>query len=192
MLRRNPVNSKKLSSKRTTMRIIPIKYKNTTKRVIVDDDVFESIKAFNITFHNKGYASVYFTCASTGKKHHILLHRLITGANEGESVDHKSGYGLDNRRRNLRVCNASQNMSNRSKLANWKHSKYKGVTKLRGKWASGIKVPSPMGFGPGKQKHLGLFSSEIEAHEAYIKAAIELQGKFARCGTREESFVPMH
>jgi hypothetical protein len=47
--------------------------------------------------------------------------------------------------------------------------------KSRNKWQSQIKIN-------GKTKHLGLFETEIEAHEAYCKAAAELHGEFFNPG----------
>jgi hypothetical protein len=53
-------------------------------------------------------------------------------------------------------------------------SKYKGVSwnKSLNKWVAQINVD-------GKQKYLGTFTDEYEAHLAYQKALNEYQNKFA-------------
>lgn len=52
---------------------------------------------------------------------------------------------------------------------------YKGVIwdEQRGKWRSRIEIN-------GKRKHLGYFESEVDAADAYDKAAVELFGSFAK------------
>lgn len=44
------------------------------------------------------------------------LHRMIIGATDGETVDHKNCNGLDNRRLNLRLANHSESSANRRKF----------------------------------------------------------------------------
>lgn len=43
-----------------------------------------------------------------------LMHRVITGAAKGESVDHVDGNAQNNRRANLRICTHAENMQNRT------------------------------------------------------------------------------
>ena len=42
----------------------------------------------------------------------VLMHRMLLGAPKGIPVDHIKGNGLDNRRRNLRLCSNAQNQWN--------------------------------------------------------------------------------
>jgi len=59
-------------------------------------------------------------------------------------------------------------------------SSYKGVCKVSGcnHWRAYIQ-------DDGKQRFLGNYRTEIEAHEAYRQAAIRLHGAFAHADLRE-------
>ena len=115
-------------------------------------------------------------------KQHFYMHRLISGAGEGERVDHINRNGLDNRRRNLRIATPSQNGANR--IADRRRigtsSPHKGVTwdKNRQKWSAYIHVN-------GKTRSLGRFATELEAAAAYDRAAVEAWGRFARLNLDE-------
>lgn len=104
----------------------------------------------------------------TGKRHHIMMHRVLNGTPDGMDTDHINGNGLDNRRENLRTATRSQNMWNRHPNRKGK-SRYKGVSwhKQHRKWIANIQVQR-------KRIFLGLFRNEKEAADAYAKrAAIE-------------------
>lgn len=93
-------------------------------------------------------------------------------------IDHINGDRGDNRLANLREASRSQNIAN-SKLRITNTSGFKGVhwCKVKEKWASRI------GFTIGtkrKNKHLGYFENREEAHKAYIVAAKNEFGEFAR------------
>lgn len=49
------------------------------------------------------------------------MHRVIMGASEHQIVDHINGDGLDNRRSNLRICDASTNCVNRQYVGSTGH-----------------------------------------------------------------------
>ena len=103
------------------------------------------------------------------KRKKIRMHRLILGAKKGEIVDHKNGKGLDNRRKNIRVCTNSQNAMNTNK----NRGKYsKGVGKIDGKYTARI------GYN-NKRLYLGYFTTESEASEAYNKKSKELFKEYA-------------
>jgi hypothetical protein len=104
----------------------------------------------------------------------VKLHRLIMGVTDPKiQVDHLDGDGLNNRKENLRIATGHQNQGNRRKLKP-ASSRFKGVcfNKRTKKWKAQIKRH-------GKKVHLGTFSDEIAAAQAYDIAAIEYFGAFA-------------
>jgi hypothetical protein len=111
-----------------------------------------------------------------GKKTNIKMHRQILGLTKGDGkvIDHVNHNGLDNQRHNLRVCTNTENNCNQQTRSNPKSSKFKGVSrnKGKGKWRAYIKVNQ-------KNIHLGRFTSELEAAKAYNLAAVWHFGPFA-------------
>lgn len=109
------------------------------------------------------------TCINleNGKKKYILMHRLLLGLDsykiDNTIVDHINRNPLDNRRENIRKCNATENSLNRTPTGK---SKYLGVCKSTGrnKWQATIKIS-------GKYKMLGRFDTEIEAAKKYNEYA---------------------
>lgn len=114
------------------------------------------------------------------KRNTLLMHREILNSSPEMLTDHISGDGLDNRRKNLRNCNCSQNQMNRGKRINNK-SGYKGVSRQKrdGKWVARIVVKN-------KYKYLGLFNTKEEAAFCYNNAAIKYHKEFARLNIIEE------
>ena len=90
----------------------------------------------------------------------MKMHRIITSAPDGIGVDHIDGDGLNNQKRNLRLCTHRGNGQN---LHVSKTSKYPGVSwhKASHKWRA--TVSTPQGY-----KHLGAFTSEEEAFKTYV------------------------
>lgn len=122
-------------------------------------------------------------CRHTGARKSqtdIFLHRVVLERMIGrplvsaECVDHIDGDTLNNRRSNLRLATLAQNTRNKRKSVRNK-SGYKGVCQEKNpnRWRAQIQVN-------GHKQRLGGFDSPEEAHEAYIKAAKELHGEFAR------------
>lgn len=109
-----------------------------------------------------------------GKRHLVLMHRVIAETPQGMETDHVNGNGLDNRRRNLRNVTKQQNSFNQ-RLAVNNTSGAKGVSweQREGKWRAQINVS-------GKNRHLGLFNSIEDAAAAYAKASIDQHGEFGR------------
>jgi hypothetical protein len=96
------------------------------------------------------------------------------GATKGQQIDHKNGDTLDNRRSELRFATNHQNAMN-SKLRKNNKSGFKGVSysASENRWIANICLH-------GKCKYLGGFDTREEAHAAYMRAAIEAAGEFAR------------
>jgi hypothetical protein len=114
-----------------------------------------------------------------GKK--IFAHLIVWALHNGQwadvDVDHKDGDGLNNRIDNLRLATRSQNCMNR-KVRSDNASGLKGARKRKNRdgtdvWVSVIWID-------GKEKYLGRFPSALAAHEAYMEAANQNFGEFAR------------
>lgn len=107
----------------------------------------------------------------------FLAHRVIwlmsTGKWPKEQLDHINGNRSDNRIKNLRECNNSEN--NRAVgIKSSNTSGFKGVTfnKASGKYFAYIRVNY-------KRIHLGVWNTAKEAAVSYNKAAVEHFGEFA-------------
>jgi hypothetical protein len=102
----------------------------------------------------------------------VLMHHFVLPPPPGFVVDHINHVKLDNRKCNLRVCTPTQNLFNRLPVG--RTSQFRGVSldKKTGKWKAGISRNS-------KWKHLGYYSTETEAAQAYNEVAIEYHGEFA-------------
>lgn len=98
-----------------------------------------------------------------GRKHTVLLHRIVTRAARGMMVDHLNGNTLDNRKHNLRICTHAENMRN---LAGALPTSLTGV---RGVSPMGRKFRARITLGD-KNIHLGTFDTIAEAQDARINA----------------------
>jgi hypothetical protein len=101
----------------------------------------------------------------------LYLHRELMQLAYGDvlTVDHRSLDRLDNRRTNLRVIPQSGQPQNRPQRNNGWTSQYRGVSwhGLTSTWRARIMID-------GKERHLGLFSSEEEAAEVARAARLSL------------------
>lgn len=109
---------------------------------------------------------------------HRLAFLYMTGEIP-EVVDHVNKIKDDNRWINLRAANKSTNSAN-SKLFKTNTSGYKGV---RYDGNRNLKKPfrailSRRENGKRKNKHLGYYSTALEAHSAYVAAAKSKYGEF--------------
>ena len=147
------------------------------KYAIVDDEDYEWLSQWK-WFCVKVGGGIYYAARNDKKTGIILMHRQILKAKKGETIDHKNRNSLDNRKKNIRFCNHSQNAINSKKYCANGGSKpssdYKGVwwDKNHLKWSAMICCNY-------KKIWLGRYSSEIEAAKAYDRKAKELFGEFA-------------
>jgi len=104
-------------------------------------------------------------------KAHRLAWLYMTGEWPSLRIDHKNGVSIDNRWVNLRLCDQTSNNGNKKR--NKGKRLPKGVRCLGSKYQARIKYR-------GQAFHLGSFSTPDLAAEAYLKAATNLFGEFAR------------
>lgn len=113
-------------------------------------------------------------------KKRYLAHRLAWlythGAWPEDQIDHINGERTDNRISNLRPATNTENLRNSSGRAR-SASGLKGVSVAcgNGRWRARIRAE-------GREKQIGVFSSEQEAKAAYDAAAKAAFGDFARAG----------
>lgn len=109
-----------------------------------------------------------------------LNHRVAWAHEHGDcpvslEIDHKDTERKDdNRIANLRLADRQKNMAN-SKLSKANTSGFKGVSYRRNRRLFRAYITSG-----GKQVCLGHFDTAELAHAAYVKAATEIFGEFAR------------
>jgi len=140
---------------------------------MVDNEDFDSLSAYK--WHvNVGSDTMYAVCTErkNGIRTSIKMHRLILGLKNSEICDHIDGNGLNNQKENLRIATKSQNNANKRATG---LSKYLGVSLHKGsnKWRGQIKKNR-------KITHLGYFTEEEDAAQAYNTAATRIHGEFAR------------
>ena len=150
-------------------------------QVEVDDEDYERINKI------KWYAQVskrYVYAAHRSKDGLIYLHRFILNCPYGFFVDHIDHNTLNCQKSNLRLCSNRQNQWNGKMPAKkGEHpSQFKGVCWERGKWRARIRVN-------GQKKHLGSFSDEWQAAQAYNQASISLHKDFACLNQTPNCFV---
>ena len=143
---------------------------NTNKEFYVDADDFEIIKQYcwykHINKYN-GYHSLRTKDPTTKKD--VKLNYLVAG----KYYDHIDRNPLNNRKHNLRVANASENMQN-SSISTRNTSGVIGVSwdKNRNKWHVQISV-NKNGI------HIGRFANKEDAIVARLQAEKEYYGEFA-------------
>lgn len=140
-----------------------------TYEAIIDTDTIPLIQNRPWSAHNNHanrgvIGNIYAYSHGRENRKSILMHRLIMRPKKNELVDHINGNSLDNRRINLRICTASENMQNMHKYSRKNKTGYVGVTrnneKEGGNFSARIKIKN-------KVIQLGTFSTAKEAHEAY-------------------------
>jgi len=107
---------------------------------------------------------------------HRIAYKMVHKCDPDGILDHIDGDTTNNRIANLRVASSKQNQGN-SKIPRHNTSGLKGVSwsKKSGKWAAQI-------HRGDKKIWLGAYDDKNDAHQAYMKAAIEHFGEFANSG----------
>lgn len=104
---------------------------------------------------------------------HRLAWFYVHGTWPTHEIDHVDRDARNNRIKNLRACENSNNAINKPAFRN-NTSGYKGVTWHKGakRWTAQIDVR-------GRHMYLGLFDTAQEAAQSYDKTALEQHGAFA-------------
>jgi hypothetical protein len=112
----------------------------------------------------------YLCFGHKGEKYRlsVVAYEMMTGKKlkAGQLIDHINGIKTDNRWSNLRLSNYRKNSQNR-KIHRDGKLVGSSFEKKSGKYRSRIKIKD-------KHHNLGLFATEQEAHEAYMKVCAEL------------------
>ncbi|HEV7299219.1 MAG TPA: AP2 domain-containing protein [Tepidisphaeraceae bacterium] len=155
--------------------------------VDVADAALVSQYKWHVTRH-QGKLHVLTHKPGSGKKHQkrLTMGRVILGLTDRDVyIDFIDDDPLNNRRANLRPKDRAQCAARCKKMLKRCTSAYKGVSwhRQRGRWRAQIVVD-------GAPRHLGLFSDELRAAEAYNEAAIAAYGQFARLNVIEAPRCP--
>lgn len=108
-----------------------------------------------------------------GVRRFVRFHRLVMHAKPGQCVDHINKNKADNRKKNLRCCERSENDRNRS-LYSCNTSGVAGVyfDKQRKKWVASITYNH-------KKVYLGRYAVKEEAILARLTKEVELYKEFS-------------
>jgi len=137
---------------------------------LVDDEDYERVMQFKWHARVQPHTVYAGTSDPTDYNKVIYLHRLIIGAPKGTRVDHRHGNGLDCRRSELRLADASQNSANKKAMPNkWG---YRGVISRIYGFQAAIEVN-------GKKRSSRYFKTPREAALEYDRLARHHFGEYA-------------
>lgn len=157
---------------------------------IVDDEDFEWLNLWKWcamwSSGTKSFRAVrtdHYRELGQKKQKLVYMHRQIMNYPKGLMVDHVAhGTTLDNRRCNLRIATAVQNMQNKNRQANNKVG-FKGVREVYPKiFYARICVK-------GKDIYLGCGEDPFELARSYDRAAIKYFGEFALLNFPREEYI---
>lgn len=138
---------------------------------IVDDEDFEELSRYKWYFSN-GYAVRKSCVGSTRKERQrrVWMHREIMKTPADRQTDHINHNGVDNRKKNLRICTQSENQRNKTQKPGV--SGLRGVYKNKNKWQARICVNNIM-------VNIGTFQDKNDAAFAYNIEAKKYHGEFS-------------
>ncbi len=160
-----------------------VEFQISGRTVIVSPEDVDLFLAHTWHIDARGYVRRTYrvTAGHNGKRGHIQLHRVISGAAPGQFTDHRNRNRLDNRRDNLRLASPLENSRN-VKSKNQKAGKFKGVRPAAtGKWSATIGAGEKGPNGKARQLKLGTFDTAEQAARAYDAAARLHFGPYASC-----------
>lgn len=139
---------------------------NTNEPFYFDLEDYDKIKDYCWFVNSEGYI--------VGGKKSIKIHRLIMNCPSNKVIDHINHNKADNRKYNLRICNQSQNILNKSPSKR-NTSGVTGVVYFYNKWRAQIKVK-------GRHISLGMFDNKEDAIKARKEAEAKYFGEYAYKG----------
>jgi hypothetical protein len=144
----------------------------------IDDDDYALVNQYCWTI-NRSHGCVYaITPSNKYGGVAILMHRLIMGLSKGDNlkIDHKDGYGLNNRKSNLRLATDSQNQHNRI-VSERSRTGFKCVMIDSRRPLDPFYVEVKLNGEKFRSKH---FATVEEAKTEHIRMAHLLHGEFAK------------
>jgi hypothetical protein len=137
-------------------------------------------------WYARGKNNNYYACRRDNETRRTIdMHTAVISARKGMIIDHRSGFGLDNRRINLRYVTSRQNSLNR-----------RGQTgihfcKRRQKWKVAIYIRK------GVRKHLGYYEEKTDAVAVRLAAEKRYYRGFPvrediPCPTPPPDFISRH
>jgi hypothetical protein len=164
-----------------------IENKRGKHAMLYDAEDEELVQAYNWHFDGNGYVRTNishpeggWTSPPNGRRQRrtttLYFHRLVMNPPKGKYIDHVNHNILDNRKENLHIATPGENSQNRGKQKNNK-SGFKGVyymKKPKDMINERKKPHVAQIYHNGKRIHIGLYSTEEEAAEAYDRKACEL------------------
>lgn len=130
----------------------------------------------------------YVSYMLEGKRYlaHHLAWFFVHGLFSSGFLDHINGNRSDNRIANLREATPAENARNgKGWVERGRTGRLKGAYPSKLRWAATIRVNR-------KLIYLGQFPTEQAAHEAYVKAAKQHFGEFARAGVHSDTASDGH
>ena len=139
---------------------------------LVSDEDWHEMTYKKAWYGSQNRKSVYAKCEDAKMMHREVYRKCNEELGEGETVDHKNGDTLDNRRENLRRATKSEQAHNKRKRAGCS-SEYIGVRLIGSKWCGNV-------MKEGKNYSIGRHKTEDEAALAYNRVAAEVYGENAQ------------
>lgn len=163
---------------------LPIRVDGNVAYVPVGDryaliDASDVVLVENARWHLSEVSRCRYACCykSGSKGPRLLMHRVVLGlGGRVPHVDHINGDGLDNRRSNLRLATAQENLHN-SRLSSRNTSGYKGVSLHSTGFLATIMVNYVV-------HSIGPFKRARSAARAYDTMAVLAFGEFAMTNVR--------
>ena len=146
------------------------------KVALVDDEDFEKLNRYKwYAMQTKQNWYSVRNIRINNKQTLVCMHREIINAPINKQVDHINGNGLDNQKKNLRLCTHQQTQHNKRNPNKNNKLGIKGV-----RWCERDKKFQAQIEINGKEIRLGYFKNVSDADSAYRKAEKKYFGEFAR------------